>query len=174
MESSAHAVAGSARAVDPIITPTSTRSVRGQTRTKKADISWSPRDMPNGLSHKWPTFVGEVAWSERRTKLHEDMKFWLDDPNSTVNAAITISILREKIMVESWERGNDKPPSPTQRIEILRNPRPGCSRINGRLEIQFSDVCLRDARAGESNFILTETDMAELAGHIWTYQYPTG
>jgi hypothetical protein len=78
--------------------------------------------MPNGRSHKWPTFVGEVASSERRTKLQEDIRLWLDDPDSAVNAAITISVLRDKIMVESWERGYDKAPSPNQKIEILRNP----------------------------------------------------
>ncbi|KAJ5494663.1 hypothetical protein N7463_010750 [Penicillium fimorum] len=184
MESSAHAVAAGAfntifsawarRVVDPLLSPTSTRTVRGQTRTKKADISWSPREMPNGQSHKWPTFVGEVAWSESRTKLQEDIRFWLDDPDSAVNAAITISVLRGKIMVESWERGYDKTPSPNQKIEILRNPLPGCPRVNGQLEIQFSDVFLRDKRDGESNFLLTATDMDELASHIWEYQYPIG
>lgn len=183
MESSAHAVAAGAfntifsawarRVVDPVLSPTSTRTVRGRSRTKKADISWSPRDMPYGLSNKWLTFVGEVAWSECRTKLHEDMKFWLDNPDSAVNAAITISILRDKIMVESWARADDEPPSPNQKIEIDRKPLPGCPRVNGQLEIQFSDVFLRERRDGESNFLLTATDMEELAGHIWKYQYPT-
>jgi hypothetical protein len=184
MESSAHAVAAGAfntifsawvrRVVDPLLSPTSARTVRGQSRTKKADISWSPDEVPNGRSHKWPTFVGEVAWSERRTKLQEDIKFWLDDPDSAVNAAITISVLRGRIMVESWERAYDKPPSPNQKIEVVRNPRPGSPRVNGQLEIQFSDVFLRDKRDGESNFLLTATDMDELASHIWKYQYPTG
>ncbi|KAJ5598343.1 hypothetical protein N7537_008427 [Penicillium hordei] len=184
MESSAHAVAAGAfntifsawvrRVVDPLLSPTSARTVRGQSRTKKADISWSPDEVPNGRSHKWPTFVGEVAWSERRTKLQEDIKFWLDDPDSAVNAAITISVLRGRIMVESWERAYDKPPSPNQKIEVVRNPRPGSPRVNGQLEIQFSDVFLRDKRDGESNFLLTAADMDELASHIWKYQYPTG
>ena len=120
------------------------------------------------------TFVGEVGWSERRTKLQEDINFWLDDPDSSVNAAITISVLRDKIMVESWEKGYNKSPSPKQKIEIVRNPRPGFPRVKGKLEIQFSDVFMRDNREEESNFVLTETDMNELARHIWKYQFPTG
>ncbi|CAG7949415.1 unnamed protein product [Penicillium nalgiovense] len=184
MESSAHAVAAGAfntifsawarRVVDPLLSPTSTRTVRGQARTKKADISWSPREMSNGRLHKWPTFVGEVAWSERRTKLQDDIRLWLDDPDSAVNAAITISVLREKIMVESWKRGYDKAPSPNQKIEIFRNLLPGHPRVNGQLEIQFSDVFLRNKRDGERNFLLTASDMEELASHIWKYQYPIG
>lgn len=100
------------------------------------------------------------------------MKFWLDEPESSVNAAITISMLRNKIIVESWERGNGNP-SPEQKIEILRNPLPGCPRVNGQLETQFSDVFSRDKRDRESNFVLTATDIDKFAGHIWAFQYPT-
>lgn len=182
MESSAHAVAVGTfgnifsrwanNVTDPELTSTSTRNVRGSTRSKKADGSWCPRELPHGRSHKWPTCVLEVAWSERRTKLHQDMKFWLGEPESTVNAAITISVLHDRVVVESWERGR-KNPAPTQKIEILRKPRPGRSRVNGQLEIQFADVFLRARRNGESNFVLTATDIDELARHIWAYQYPT-
>ncbi|KAJ5787135.1 hypothetical protein N7457_002125 [Penicillium paradoxum] len=159
------------RVAEPHLLSINASNVRGQTRSKQSDISWSPRDMPNGRSHKWPTLVGEVAWSEPRTKLQKDIEFWLDDPNSDVNVAITISILRRKIIVESWERRHNKPPAPSQRIEILRNPRPGRPRVNGQLEINFSAVFLRPKRAGESDFVLTATDMDELAADIWTYQY---
>jgi hypothetical protein len=103
MESTTHAVAAGAfhtifsawaRRVDDPLSPTGTSPVRGQTQTKKADISWRPQEMPNGRSN-WPTFVGEVAWSECRTKFQEDMKFWLDDPDRFVNFAISISVLRD-------------------------------------------------------------------------------
>ncbi|CAG8057781.1 unnamed protein product [Penicillium salamii] len=123
--------------------------------------------MPNGRSHKWPTFVGEVAWSERRTKLEADIKFWMNDPDSSVNAAITRSVLRDKIVVERWKRNDYKPPSPDQKIEIVHNPRPGCPRVKGQLDIKFSDVCLRDKQEEESDFVLTATDMEELSRHIW-------
>lgn len=90
MESTEHAVAGGAfrsifdhwaKEPIPALTDTSTRTVRGVTCTKRADISFAPfLQMPVNRSFKWPTFVGEVAWSERRRKLRADMKFWLEDP----------------------------------------------------------------------------------------------
>ncbi|CAG8375566.1 unnamed protein product [Penicillium salamii] len=61
--------------------------------------------MPNGPSRKWPTLVGEVTCSERRTKPQEEINFWMSDPRVSVNIAITISVLRDKIMVQSW-KGN--------------------------------------------------------------------
>ncbi|CAG8932832.1 unnamed protein product [Penicillium salamii] len=73
-------------------------------------------------------------------------------------------------MVESWKGNDNKPPSPNQKIEIVRNPHPGCARVNGQLGIQFLDVCLREKREEESDFVLTATDMEELARHIWAYQ----
>ncbi|KAJ5747583.1 uncharacterized protein N7511_009279 [Penicillium nucicola] len=166
MKSSAHAVAAGAFStifsawarpvVDPILIATNKISVRGQTRTKKADFAWYPASKLDGRSQTWPTFVGEVACSEHR--------------RSSVNVAITISVLRDKIMVESWARGHDRPPSPNQKIEIVRHPHPGCSRVSGQLEIQFSDVFGRAKREEESNFILTATDMEEIATPTWALQ----
>ncbi|KAJ5983220.1 hypothetical protein N7481_005319 [Penicillium waksmanii] len=186
MESSEHATASGAfntifsawarRVTEPFLSNTGARTVRGVTRTKKADISWTPAEVPSSRSHKWPTFVGEVAWSEPRSKLKADMKFWLEDPESSVNVAITISVLRGRILIEMWEVLDNKPPSPTQMIEIIRSPKPGCPQISGQLEIQFSDVFLREPKpkTKERNFILTTADMHELAAHIWEYQYSVG
>ncbi|KAJ5689016.1 hypothetical protein N7462_003408 [Penicillium macrosclerotiorum] len=186
MESPAHAVAAGAfntiftawarGVIDPMLSNTSTRTVRGISRTKKADISWTPSEMPSGRSHKWPTFVGEVAWSEHRSKLIEDMRFWLEEPKSSVNVAITISVLRGRILIERWEFSDNPRLSPTQTIEIARNPQLGRPQVNGQLEVKFSDVFVREPRAEarEQNFVMTEADMHELANHIWEYQYPVG
>ncbi|KAJ5378671.1 hypothetical protein N7509_011790 [Penicillium cosmopolitanum] len=183
MESSEHATAAGAfntifstwaRSVTkPFLSNTGTRTVRGVTCTKKADISWTPAEVPSGRSHKWPTFVGEIAWSEPRSKLKADIKFWLEDPESSVNVAITISVLRGRILIERWEVSDNKSPSPTQKIEIIRNPKPGCPQVSGQFEIEFSDVFLREPKpkTRERNFILTIADMHELAAHVWEYQY---
>ncbi|CAG8275396.1 unnamed protein product [Penicillium salamii] len=129
--------------------------------------------MPNGRSRKWPTLVGDVTCSERHTKLEEEIKFWINNSDSSANAPITISVLRDKIMAERWKGNDNKPPSPNQKIEIVRNPHPGCPRVNSQPAIQFLDVCLREKREEESDFVLTATDMEELARHIWAYQSPT-
>jgi hypothetical protein len=44
-----------------------------------------------------------VAWSERRTKLYQDEKFWMDDPDSSVNVATTINVLRDKTKTKNWK-----------------------------------------------------------------------
>ncbi|KAJ5596841.1 hypothetical protein N7450_003299 [Penicillium hetheringtonii] len=182
MESTEHATA--AGAFDQIfsawtwtesnqsLASTRTRSVRGVTRTKRADISWTPKNMPAGRS-EWPTVVGEVAWSEPRSKLRADMEFWLTGPASPVNVAITISVLRGRILIERWKSLNDRPPTPTQKIEIIRNPKLGCPQVTGQLEIEFSEVFLRDPKpaTGERNFILTTADMRKLADDVWAFQY---
>ncbi|KAJ6178054.1 hypothetical protein N7519_008515 [Penicillium mononematosum] len=141
-------------------------SVRGKTLTKRSEFSWMPLGMSN-IRSGWPTFVSEVAWSETSTKLQEDMKFWLDDPEGSVNAAISITMSEEKILVESWARRHNSPPSPNQSIELVRNPGAGCPRVSGHLEIEFSDVVLRDKKDGEANFVMTPADMNELARHMW-------
>ncbi|KAJ5851867.1 uncharacterized protein N7529_011252 [Penicillium soppii] len=186
MQSSAHAVAigtfstifaaWARRVTHPILLNTTDRTVRGNSRTKKADISWTPEEVPSGRSHKWPIFVGEVAYSEPRSKLIEDMRFWLEDPESSVNVAITISVLRGRILIESWEVSDNKPLSPTQKIEIVRNLQLGCRQVSGRLEIKFSDVFLREPKptTRERNFIMTTADMHELATAIWEFQYSAG
>lgn len=183
MESSEHATAAGAfntifsawarSMADPLLSNTGTRAIGGVNRTKRADISWTPAKVSSGRSHKWPTFVGEVAWSEPRSKVQADMKFWLEDSESSVNVAISISVLCGRILIEKWGVSENKPPSPTQKIEIIRNPKPGCPQVSGQLEIDFSDVFLREPKpeARERNFILTIADMHELATHIWTYQY---
>ncbi|CAI7586354.1 unnamed protein product [Penicillium bialowiezense] len=71
-----------------------TRTVRGKTRTKRADISWWLAEAPNGRSNKWPIFVGEAASSECRTKLQEDVDSWTDDSENSVDVALAISVLR--------------------------------------------------------------------------------
>ncbi|CAG7935973.1 unnamed protein product [Penicillium nalgiovense] len=141
-------------------------TVRGKTLTKRPEYTWMPLGMLD-IRSEWPTFVSEVVWLETSTKLQEDMKFWLDDPEGSVNAAISITVSEEKILVESWARRHNSPPSPNQSIEIVRNPSAGCPRVSGHLEIEFSDVVLRDKKDGESNFVMTPADMNELARHMW-------
>ncbi|KAJ5100432.1 hypothetical protein N7456_006484 [Penicillium angulare] len=182
METAAHAVAARtfdiffaawARKVDdPLLSVTPKRTFRGKTRSKKADISWTISGIPEGRSKKWPTFIGEVAWSGHRAKLKGDVGFWLNDPDSYAKVVISISVFCDKVMVESWER-SDESPSPVQMIQIIRDPRPGCPQVNGHLEIQFSDIFGRDKTDEESNFRLTEPDMEILARNIWAFQYPT-
>lgn len=145
-------------------------SVRGQDQTKQADLAWRPGYPPNGRSYKWPTMVVEVAWSERRPKIEKDVKFWLANSNGQVMAALTITVTRSKITIESWElksRNDRMVPRPTQKIEIARKAAPKCPRIRGHLGILFEDVFLQEKPKGVTDFVLNDENMEEMARKVW-------
>lgn len=163
---------------DTPIYQTNTMHVRGKTKGKRADISWTPINPPAGRSIKWPTLVGEVTWMERRSKLVQDMKFWLEESHRQVKVALAITIhARGRITIEKWETNPSSDdgimsPFPTQKIEIVRKPAPNCPRITGELVIKFKDVFLRERKGTENDFVLTESDMEEMARGIWAFQFP--
>ncbi|KAJ5669082.1 hypothetical protein N7462_010152 [Penicillium macrosclerotiorum] len=181
MESRPHAIVASIfdpiilawaqRAVDTLLVPTSTASVRGSTRNKRPDIFWTPRDPPGGRSTKWPTLVGEVAYSEPRGKLIQDMEFWLNESHGDVKIALTITIhARGRISIEKWKFDRLNRPRPVQKIEIVRNPAPNCPKVNGRLKIPFRDVFLCEKRGTEADLVFTESDMENIGRYVWAFQ----
>jgi hypothetical protein len=152
---------------DTYVMHSTATSVRGSSKTKVADFSWTPYDLPAGRSRKWPTVVGEVAIWQTRASLQEAMKFWLDEPESKVQVAISITASKRKILVERWVRRPNMATSPDQWIEISREPRKDHPRISGHLGINFSDVVLRDKRPGETDFIMTPAAMDDFARYVW-------
>jgi hypothetical protein len=183
--SSEHAVAGGTFntiftiwAHNVINTPllnTGRRSVRGQTRTKNADLSWTLRDPPGGRSLKWPTLAVEVAFSEPRRKVEQDADFWLRQSGGEVKAVLSITVHRHgKITIEKWDllpTPAGIAPRPTQTIEIVRNPAPNCPRIQGQLQLQFQDLFLRNKQKEETDFIFSYDDMEEIASDVWRFQF---
>jgi len=163
---------------DTPLSSTSTRIVRGHTRTKRADSSWTPRDPPAPRSTKWPTLAVEVAWSEPRAKLQQDVAFWLNESKGEVKAALTITVRAHgRIAIEEWvlpTTGNTTIPYPNQKIEIVRNPGPNCPRIQGQLTLQFRDIFLRDKRGKETDFTLSHSDMEEIGDSVWKFQFNKG
>jgi len=145
-----------------------TMHVRGATRGKKADIAWLPAEPPSGRSHKWPTIAVEIAYSEPRRKLEEDMKFWLNDSNGDVNVALTITIERRglKITVEKWSLQGQRA-TPTQKMEIVRHPEPNCPSVTGGISFAYQDAFLRQKSHTETDFVLTAADMQQLGTAEW-------
>ncbi|KAJ6179651.1 hypothetical protein N7519_010112 [Penicillium mononematosum] len=66
------------------------------------NFSWTPYDLPPGRSRKWPTLAAEVAPSQTRASLKEAVQFRLDEPESDVKVAISITVSDRKILVERW------------------------------------------------------------------------
>ncbi|CAP92525.1 Pc13g14560 [Penicillium rubens Wisconsin 54-1255] len=149
------------------ITISTSKSVRGSTKTKVADFAWMPYDLPPGRSMKWPTVAGEVVVTQSRRGLTQAMKFWLDEPESEVRVAISITASKRKVLVERWVRRPNGPTSPDQWMGIVRNPRKNCPRISGYLSINFSDIMLRPRGNGQTDFVLTPQALDDLAKVIW-------
>ncbi|KAJ6188172.1 hypothetical protein N7519_003080 [Penicillium mononematosum] len=164
-----------ASAEDAFIVPTNRRHVRGETMSNKGDISWMPigRERANV---EWPTLVGEVAWSEPRQKLLKDIEFWLKNSNGQVKVAITITVhVNGRITIEQWTTKLRPDGSmnlqTTQKMEIVRNPAPNCPRISGQFKLQFCDIFLREKKGAKTDFVLTESDLEDIAGVVWANQF---
>ncbi|KAJ5812513.1 hypothetical protein N7474_008814 [Penicillium riverlandense] len=187
METANHAVAAGAfdsifstwarRVRDNPLACTARTAVRGHTRTKRADSSWTPVFLPAGRSPKWPTLVLEVAWSERRPKLERDIDFWLRESNGDVKVVLSITVHPCGIIsIEKWDlsptsSGNGTAPRPTQKIEIVRKPTPNCPRVKGQIQLQFQDIFLRDKEGTDIDFIISHSDMEEIASQVWGFQF---
>lgn len=156
-------------------------SVEAATWKKEPDLSWRAT-LARGRP-EWPTFVVEVAWSEPRQKLKEDMTFWLTEPTSPVSIALTITVKEEKnegqpstktIVIEKWklkEESSDRVDSIDQ-IKIVQEP--GVNpQVTGHLCLPLQDILYRPREANENDFILESTQMKNIADIIWPPDDPS-
>jgi hypothetical protein len=161
-----------------ILVNKSTGSYRGavgsQPQSKKGDFTFQPDQTPAGRGEKWPTLVGEAAFSETRRQLEHDMQWWHTQGNGDVNVVLSITVHRRgKITIEKWDPpAPGANPLPTQKMEIVRHPAPKCPRISGSLKIDFEDVYLRPKQRNETDFILTDAEMERFAHIVWRAQFP--
>ncbi|KAJ5750318.1 hypothetical protein N7533_007346 [Penicillium manginii] len=154
---------------------TASMNVCGALKEKKPDFSWTSLHSPAGRLTRWPILAGEVAWSEPREKLVRDMRFWLQESRGEVKVALSITVHAcGRITVEKWgiDAGDENAsPFVMQKIEVFRKSPLSCSRVIGELTIKFEEVFVREKRETETDFTLTEKDMEEVAGQIWTVQF---
>lgn len=73
-------------------------------RDKEPDQSYRPISLPKGRSRQWPSVTVEVGFSESRTKLANDARWWLTESAGYVKSIITIFIrkVRKEITFEVW------------------------------------------------------------------------
>ncbi|KAJ5427545.1 hypothetical protein N7491_007987 [Penicillium cf. griseofulvum] len=125
------------------------QTVRGTSGKRKcADCSWTPAH--SGLSLQYPSIAVEVAWSDTRKKVEDDMRFWLTQTEGKVNVALSITVQkRGRIIVEEWGiKGTRIVPVQTIEIRYTNAPR-------GK---------------GDTDFVLTPGDMEDMAKRIWRFQ----
>lgn len=152
---------------------TSTSSVRGPLgKNKRPDSAWKPAILQHGRDTKWPSMALEAKWSERRAKLEQDMRFWIEGSEGQVKIALTISVYtRGRIVIEKWTMDNNKTIFTEQKMTIVRSPAPNCPRITGQLTLPFEDVFLKTKKSGETDFVLSHSQLERIAADIWAVQY---
>ncbi|GIJ88037.1 hypothetical protein Asppvi_006953 [Aspergillus pseudoviridinutans] len=145
--------------------------VRGDDWAKVPDNGWGPRRPPAGRSRKWPTVVLEVGVSQRKSKLDQDARCWLEKSEGDVKISLAISVNRRipEIVLEKWKVSNAKP-AMAQKVIVWRHNEDTLF-DNEPLVIEFQDLFLREAdNPGEVNIEFDQGNLRRLAENIWLEQ----
>ncbi|GFF55143.1 hypothetical protein IFM58399_09999 [Aspergillus lentulus] len=145
--------------------------VRGDDLAKVPDNGWGPRRPPAGRSRKWPTVVLEVGVSQRKAKLQEDARFWLEESEGDVKISLAISVNRRipEIVLEKWKVSNGKA-AMAQKVMVWRHNEDTLF-DNEPLIVEFEDLFLREPDIPrEVNFELDKGNLRRLAENIWLEQ----
>ncbi|KAJ5794704.1 hypothetical protein N7457_001303 [Penicillium paradoxum] len=145
---------------------------------KRADQMIHPFTVAPSRTMKWPTLVLEVAYSEARVKVEQDMRLWLQATQGQVKFAMTASIQprSKRITLEQWElqhKPTEEHPDrviagPVQKMWIEKPRSSGQDpTIGGRFEIPFRSLFLRDCQGNEHDFLMTHDDITRLARDVW-------
>ncbi|RHZ48589.1 uncharacterized protein CDV56_106149 [Aspergillus thermomutatus] len=146
--------------------------------TKKPDQSYRPTVLPQTRSDRWPTVVIECAYSQNRSKLAEDARWWLLEAGGAVKTALNITVheTEREVTIENWEsipRGtrqdeNKKVAEITQRVVMSQKTVNDPIRVTGYpLTLPFEHFFLRPANPGEGDIVLDNSDMETIAKLVW-------
>ncbi|CDM38367.1 unnamed protein product [Penicillium roqueforti FM164] len=146
-------------------------SVEGTTRAKKPSCTWRPQGYPPNRDVKWPTVVVEAGWSETLKKLKEDASFWFHESNQQVQVMLTIRTTeRGTITIEKWAVEGNSVKS-VQKMWIVRNRNHDSEdhQISGSIQIPFQECYLRAKRNSETDFVMSHSDMLDIAQSVWHF-----
>jgi hypothetical protein len=116
----------------------------------------------------------EVGWSELIGKLEKDALFWLQQSQQQVKVALTINLTRRgSITIQQWALNptpRRSPIKPVQTIYITQERRADSDQhqTSGSLHIPFDDCFLRPKRGNETDFVLSNDDITEIAEAVWS------
>jgi len=148
------------------------------TKNKQGDSGLRPNP-PRSAGNRFPTLVIEAGDSESLPRLYEDRDWWFDNSSPTLPQGdvkivllIKVYLQTKRIVIEQWHRSFYQ--SPSARVEIKPHPRKpfslddnSCWIVEGPMVIPFQDVFLRPAQGQETDIILTEDFLADLAMFCW-------
>ncbi|KAJ9219519.1 hypothetical protein DTO271D3_747 [Paecilomyces variotii] len=152
-------------------------SITSNGRTKAADKTYRPKDLPQGRSPLWPTVIIEAGYSEQKAKLADDARWWLLEADGDLKTALTISVhtKRKESTVEKWELiprptrqdKNKKVAEVTGHIVMSQKEEDPIDVTGHLLTLPFEHFFLRPAKSGEGDIILDKSDMEIIAELVW-------
>ncbi|KAJ5494514.1 hypothetical protein N7463_010601 [Penicillium fimorum] len=148
--------------------PMGAATIQGITRKKCPDSAWKI----SGRQSEWPTILVEAAWSESKSTLKQDVLFWLQESEQEVKVVLTMKITpKGSITIERWilkQEAESTFVEPIQTMRLIRNIGSNQPLITGSMHIQFEDCFLRPKRKNETDFILSNDDLTEIAEAVWS------
>ncbi|KAJ5788603.1 hypothetical protein N7457_003593 [Penicillium paradoxum] len=143
-------------------------------RKKQPDMGWGPKQPPRGYP-KRPSVVLEVAVSETRKKLRQDVDLWLDPVRGNANVVIAIKLSRWRAMVTidlwKWDTVNGKSIN-SQHMEVSENEYDEVKLSGGPLVIPFRLLFLRDPQTPqETDVIIDKEWLQKVAECGWDMQF---
>lgn len=155
----------------------------GGSKGKVPDASWVPRWHGADFNRYWPSMVVEVAFTESRTALENDIRFWLEESNGDVKVAVSISVQPRKpgrVVLEQWRlmpptqktRSKQGTLRVVQTMTAIRKPGQATV-IAGSFVLSFEDIFLKPTASElrARDLIVTNSDMEDLAEAIWETQF---
>jgi hypothetical protein len=134
----------------------------------------------------WPTLVVLAAESEPWSELHNDMRWWFGASDHLVQIVLLAKLddARQAIVLEKWEEEEPRSTRPgatttrraaalqpvlRQSITITQNATtdPVSYKVGGALVLGFKRLFLRDAGAGEGDFVLGVAELERYASDVW-------
>lgn len=120
--------------------------------------------------------VLEVGYPESQAQLECDASWWLEASRGHVGAVITIGIERtkDKLPLEDgkWENRQRPTGQILYKGSVPQLIESACvqstSQADGAITIPFEKIFLRSPTSQESDLVLTQEDLRQLATFVWT------
>ncbi|KXG48938.1 uncharacterized protein PGRI_028080 [Penicillium griseofulvum] len=160
--------------LDEAITQYSGVDINVNSHRKQPDMGWGPWRPPRSCPER-PSVVLEVAVSETRKKLRQDVDLWLDPVRGNANVVIAIKASRRRALLTIdlwiWDTVNGKSFN-SQHIEVSENENDEVKLSGGPLVIPFRLFFLRDPQTPrETDVIIDNEWLQKIAVRGWDMQF---
>lgn len=139
---------------------------------KEPDQSWRSHQLPPGCSQDWPSVVLEVAYSEPKSKLASDVRFWAQALGDDVKVVLTLCVHRQQpeITIEKWVSNNNRYHI-DQSVTVSKSADNRIMPSNAPLTIELDKLFLRPTSIPSERSIEVDAGKLQyLAGEIWDEQ----